>query len=94
MASAITEQKKCWDLLAQKFDRFKNFAPKLLTQHATTCNRVCERMQHVTSNNVGSRWLTMLRPFARDLSYRLQLNLRNGRSEDERLYVSQGKAKF
>ena len=56
----------------------KNFAPKLLTQHATTCNRVCEQMQHVTSNNVGSRWLTMLRPFARGLSYRLQLNLRNG----------------
>ena len=36
-------------------------------QHATTCNRVCKRTQHVTSNNVGSCWPTMLRPFARDL---------------------------
>ena len=29
-------------------------------QHATTPNRVCKRMQHVTSNNVGSCWPTML----------------------------------
>ena len=36
-------------------------------QHATTCNRVCNRTQHVTSNNVGSCWSTMLRPFARSL---------------------------
>ena len=34
---------------------------------ATTCNRVCKRTQHVTSNNVGSCWSTMLRPFARSL---------------------------
>ena len=34
-------------------------------QHPTTCNRVCKRTQHVTSNNVGSCWPTMLRPFAR-----------------------------
>ena len=32
---------------------------------ATTRNRVCKRTQHVTSNNVGSCWPTMLRPFAR-----------------------------
>ena len=31
---------------------------------ATTCNRVCKRTQHVTSNNVGSCWPTMLRLFA------------------------------
>ena len=49
--------KKCWELLAQKFDRFQTFA--------TTCNRVCKRTQHVTSDNVGSCWPTMLRPFAR-----------------------------
>ena len=36
-------------------------------QHPTTCNRVCKRTQHVTSNNVGSCWSTMLRPFARSL---------------------------
>ena len=34
-------------------------------QQATTCNRVCKGTQHVTSNNVGSCWPTMLRPFAR-----------------------------
>ena len=27
-------------------------------QHATTCNRVCKRTQHVTSNNVWSCWST------------------------------------
>ena len=37
--------KKCWELLAQKFDRLQTFA--------TTCNRVCKRTQHVTSDNVA-----------------------------------------
>ena len=32
-------------------------------QHTTTCNRMCKRTQHVTSNNVGSCWLTKGRPF-------------------------------
>ena len=36
-------------------------------QHQTTCNRVCKRTQHVTSNNVGSCWPTIMRPFARVL---------------------------
>ena len=36
-------------------------------QHATTCNRVSQWTQHVTSNNAGSCWSTMLRPFARSL---------------------------
>ena len=56
-ASAITEQKKCWELLAEKFDRFQ------------TLRRVCKRTQYVTSNNVGSCWPTMLRPFARGLRF-------------------------
>ena len=30
----------------------------------TTSNRVCKRMQHVTSNNVGSCWPTTLCLFA------------------------------
>ena len=30
-------------------------------QHPTTCNRVWKRTQHVTSNNVGSCWPTILR---------------------------------
>ena len=34
---------------------------------ATTCNRVCKRTQHITSNNVESCWSTMLRPFVRRL---------------------------
>ena len=35
---------------------------------ATTCNRVCKRSQHVTSNNVGSCWPTILCLFARGFS--------------------------
>ena len=38
-------------------------------QHLTTCNRVCKRTQHITSNNVGSCLPTMLRPFARGLKF-------------------------
>ena len=60
-ASAITEQKKCWELLAEKFDRF--------ILYVTTCNKVCKRTQHVTSNNVRSCWPTMLGPFARGLTF-------------------------
>ena len=53
-ASAITEQKKCWDfLLGEKFDRFQTLRNNT-QQHPTTCNRVCKRTQHVTSNNVAS----------------------------------------
>ena len=68
-ASAITEQKKFWELLAEKFDQFKfsNF----VQQHATTSNNMqqgVQTTQHVTSNNVGSCWPTMLLPFARGLS--------------------------
>ena len=63
-ASAITEQKKCWELLAEKFDWLQTLLNNT-QQSPTTCNRVCKRTQHVTSNNVGSCWPTMLRPFAR-----------------------------
>ena len=62
-ASAITEQKKCWELLPEKFDWFQTLRNNT-QQHPTTCNRVCRRTQHVTSNNVGSCWSTMLRPFS------------------------------
>ena len=48
-ASAFTEEKKCWELLAEKFDRFQT--------------------HHVTSNNDGSCWPTMLRPFARGFRF-------------------------
>ena len=57
-ASAITEQKKCGELLAEKFDRFQTLRN----------NTLCKRTQHVTSNNVGSCRPTTLRPFARGFS--------------------------
>ena len=52
-ASAITEQKKCWELLAETFDQFQSLRNNT-QQHPTICNRVCKRTQHVTSNNVAS----------------------------------------
>ena len=58
-ALAITQQKKCWELLAEKFNRFQ-----------TLRENMCKRTQHVTSNNVGSCWSTMLRPFAWGLTKR------------------------
>ena len=39
-ASAITEQKKCCELLAEKFDRFQTLMlnnPNNIQQHATEC---------------------------------------------------------
>ena len=65
-ASAITEQKKCWELLAEKLDRAQTLRSNT-QQHPTTCNRVCRQTQHVTPNNVGSCWPTILRPFVRGL---------------------------
>ena len=35
-ASAITEQKKCWKFLAEKFDRFQSLRNNI-QQHATGC---------------------------------------------------------
>ena len=52
-ASAITERKKCWELLTEKFDRFQTLRNNT-QQHPTTCNRVCKQTQHVTSNDVAS----------------------------------------
>ena len=69
-ASVTTEQKKCWQLLAEKFDRFQTLRNNT-QQHPTTCNRECKQTQHVTSNNVGSCWPTMLHPFSR--GFRLYL---------------------
>ena len=73
-ASAITEQKEFWELLAEKFDRCQTL-PNNTQQHPTTCKKVCKQTQHVTSNNVGSCWPTMLRRFARGLRLRAILNL-------------------
>ena len=46
---------------------------KQVQQLSTTCNRVSKRMQHVTSNSVGSCWPTMLHPFAQGVIYVLHL---------------------
>ena len=58
-ASAITEQRKCWELLAQNFDWFQTLSNNS-QQHATTYNRVRKRTQHVTSNNVAAFDCTVL----------------------------------
>ena len=71
-ASAITEQKKCWELLAEKFDRFQTVRNNT-QQHPTTCNRVCKRTQQITSNNVWSCWPAMLRPFARGFTFKRKI---------------------
>ena len=52
-ASAITEQKKCWELLAETFDRFKTLRNNT-QQHPITCNRVCKRTQHAC--NIQQCW--------------------------------------
>ena len=65
--SAITELKKCWEVFSQKFDRFQTLRNNS-QQHVTACKRVCRWTQHVTSNNVGSCWPTMLRPLVWDFT--------------------------
>ena len=62
-SSAITEQKKCWELLAQSFTGFKLCAATPNnTQHlkiCKTCNGVPKLAQHVTSKNIENCWPTM-----------------------------------
>ena len=60
--SAIKEQKKCWELFAQKFDRFQTLPSNNVNaatpkQHETAC-----------ANERNMYHPIMLRPFARDLS--------------------------
>ena len=66
--SAIAEQKKCWELLAQNFDQFQILGSNSY-QHSTTCNRVCKRTQHAKSNSVRSCMPTMLRLLGQGYSY-------------------------
>ena len=66
-ASAITEQRKCWELVGQKFDRFQTLRNNS-QQHATNCSRMYKRTQHVIYKNVGSCWpKIIIRSFARQL---------------------------
>ena len=61
-ASAITEQKKCWELLAEKFDRFQTFLNNRqqlnIQQHATGCanGRTCniQKCWELLANNAAS----------------------------------------
>ena len=62
-ASAITEQKKYWELFAENFDRFQTLRNNIQQHETGPCNPT----QHVTSNNAGSYWPTMLHPFSRGL---------------------------
>ena len=50
-ASAIMEQNKCWDLLAEKFDWFQTLRNNT-QQHPTTCSRV--QCWELLANNVAS----------------------------------------
>ena len=62
-------------VVAQSLKPVKFLAPCKRTQHCrptipnvvggTTCNRVRNRTQHVSSNDVWSCWRTMFRPFSR-----------------------------
>ena len=47
-ASAITEQKKCWELLAEKFDRF--------ILYATTSNNMQQGVQTDATCNIQQCW--------------------------------------
>ena len=56
--SAIAEQKKCWELLAQNFDQFQILGSNSY-QHSTTCNsKTCKIQQclELYANNVASAW--------------------------------------
>ena len=60
--------------MLRPFARGEKFDPRILRnnsqQHATTvttCNTMCKRTQHVTSNNTGVVG-QQLRPFARSFS--------------------------
>ena len=53
-ASAITEQKKCWELLAEKFDWFQTFRNNMQkgVQTDATCN--LQQCWVLLANNVAS----------------------------------------
>ena len=53
-ASAITEQKKCWELLAEKFDRFQTLRNNM--QQGVQTDAICNIQQRweLLANNVAS----------------------------------------
>ena len=69
-ANGSNNYQKCWDLFAKSVFVCQKYllGAKSLTGFKIcqlTGNRVWKQTQHVTFNNVGSFWSTMLRPFAR-----------------------------
>ena len=79
--------KKCWELLAQKFDRFQTLRNNS-EQRITTHNRVCKRTQHVTSKNVESCWPTLLRLFAWGLMFGVQNKLAPANVQKNNSYIA------
>ena len=66
---SIKRQKKCWELLVRKFDRFQTLRYNSQhEQHGTTCNSVYKRTQQLTSNNAGSCWPSIMHPHAWSLT--------------------------
>ena len=56
-ASAITEQKKCWELLAEKFDRFQtlrnNMQQRVQTDATYNIHQCCVRLHGALDRPVG-----------------------------------------
>ena len=77
-ASAITEQKKCWELLAQTFDRYQTLR-KNSQQHATTY--IQQGVQMNAKTNAMSCWPTILRPFTRSFRVSCRISLWWSRQE-------------
>ena len=56
--SAITEQKKFWEFLAQKFNRFHSL-PNNSQEHATTCSNMQQGVQTDATCNIQQCYLDM-----------------------------------
>ena len=53
-ASAITEQKKCWELLAEKFDRFQTLRNNMQEGVQTDSTSNIQQCWELLVNNVAS----------------------------------------
>ena len=69
LSDNFAEQKKCWELLAQNFVQFQTLGIKVIP---TTSSNM---QLHVTSNNVGSCWPTVLNSFAQALQRKIRFRL-------------------
>ena len=53
-ASAIPEQKKCWELLAEKFDRFQTLRNNMQQGVQTDATCIIQQCWELLANNVAS----------------------------------------